>query len=148
MRHIEKLKKIFAACGKECSADTNGAALDELLTLAENGELGGGGGGTIPSTGFALIKSFDESYGEIIKDGTRLTWSDSNDIKIKMTYGGTEYTKSLESQNGYYIATINNFKICVLNKSDVLPTPSPTILINLTSGFDITKLSDLEIFMD
>lgn len=44
MRHIEKLKKIFTCCGKECSADTNGAALDELLTLAENGELGGGGG--------------------------------------------------------------------------------------------------------
>lgn len=42
MRHIEKLKKIFTCCGKECSADTNGAALDELLTLAENGELGGG----------------------------------------------------------------------------------------------------------
>lgn len=43
MRHIEKLKKIFTCCGKECSADTNGKALDELLTLAENGELGGGG---------------------------------------------------------------------------------------------------------
>ena len=40
MRHIEKLKKIFTCCGKECSAETNGAALDELLTLAENGELG------------------------------------------------------------------------------------------------------------
>jgi hypothetical protein len=42
MRHIEKLKKIFTCCGKECSADTNGQALDQLVTLAENGELGGG----------------------------------------------------------------------------------------------------------
>lgn len=41
-RHIEKLKKIFTCCGKTCSADTNGKALDELVTLAENGELGGG----------------------------------------------------------------------------------------------------------
>lgn len=42
MRHIEKLKKIFSCCGKTCVKNTNGKALDELLTLAENGELGGG----------------------------------------------------------------------------------------------------------
>lgn len=44
MRHIEKFKKIFACCGKECTANTNGQALDQLVTLAENGELGSGGG--------------------------------------------------------------------------------------------------------
>ena len=41
MRHIEKLKKIISACGKECSKNTNGEALNELLNMAENGEIGG-----------------------------------------------------------------------------------------------------------
>ena len=50
MRHIEKFKKIFACCGKECTADTNGQALDQLVTLAENGELGGGSGGASGSS--------------------------------------------------------------------------------------------------
>lgn len=39
MRHIEKLKKIFSCCGKDCSKNTNGEALNELVTMAENGEL-------------------------------------------------------------------------------------------------------------
>lgn len=45
MRHIEKLKEIFEACGKECSKNTNGEALNELVTMAKNGELSKGGYG-------------------------------------------------------------------------------------------------------
>lgn len=40
-RNINKLKKIFESCGKNCDSDTNGEALDHLLELAENGELMG-----------------------------------------------------------------------------------------------------------
>lgn len=44
MRHLEKLKKIFTCCGKECNSSTNGEALNHLLELAEAGELGGTSG--------------------------------------------------------------------------------------------------------
>lgn len=43
-RNINKLKKIFNCCGKSCVKDTNGEAIDDLLELAENGQLGSGGG--------------------------------------------------------------------------------------------------------
>lgn len=40
-RNINKLKKIFEACGQNCDADTNGTAIDHLEKLAEEGKLSG-----------------------------------------------------------------------------------------------------------
>lgn len=79
MRHIEKLKKIFAACDKECSADTNGQALDELVTLAENGELGGNmivdsvldKNSTNPIQNKVVAETFEELSTELEKKATK-----------------------------------------------------------------------------
>lgn len=65
MRHIEKLKKIFSCCGKTCVKNTNGKALDELLTLAENGELGGGGGSSSGVDYILHLSSNTDCYGSL-----------------------------------------------------------------------------------
>lgn len=88
MRHIEKLKKIFTCCGKECDSSTNGEALDHLLELAEAGELGSSGGSdnlglyfwTTPSSSALFFSLKDQpSVGDYLVK--------SNDVnsKIKIT---------------------------------------------------------------
>ena len=124
MRTIEKLKKIFTCCGKQCNADTNGKIIDNLLTVAENGELGSGGGSSEDETpeikkvytgrGFVTAIRFKKNaevfithvegddtsnfnLNENVGDEKGLYLTNGDVRQINLTIDGTEYVVSVES---------------------------------------------------
>lgn len=101
MRHIEKLKKIFSCCGKTCVKNTNGEALDELLTLAENGELGGGGGGGSSYANSLIIKGVvGTGYFSADLESYKIDEFLGNKTEIEL-YGGWKIT-DIELVGGLY----------------------------------------------
>lgn len=107
MRHIEKLKKIFSCCGKTCVKNTNGEALDELLTLAENGELGGGGGSTPKLYGWQC----EDSQKRHIEVFTRLQQPKNGDVALigggmPDTIGIASLSITMIDENSFCFSTV------------------------------------------
>lgn len=98
-RNLTKLKKIFSCCGKICVKNTNGEALDDLLELAEKGELGGGSVSTkaeieVYSNVVKIIKGWEYEFLLSMQDVLSMTGGFGFGVDV----AGTQYCLYTESE--------------------------------------------------
>ena len=145
MRHIEKLKQIFTCCGKSCNSDSNGKAIDNLFTLAKNGELGSGGGGNvIPSTGFG-VGEVDVKWKPLYLDGKIIGFDNKYGGKCTIVYDGQTFNKILNEEYSdtiYREFTVADFKMRFYYNY-LLSRYYCALFIDETSSFDISKLESI-----
>jgi hypothetical protein len=137
-RNINKLKKIFSCCGKKCSASTNGEALDELVRMAENGELGGGSSGDYSGVTYNYTLGEQNYEGSefryLLLDGEFVTDPVGRNTprNYKIVYNRNVYTGSVSigSSDSIYINDILQFAIL-----------ENAVIVKTTTGFDVELLN-------